>query len=191
MTVTLNDNAIITRQEIKDFLEDQSSKRNDIYHTLINAVSTMIESYCDRTFASTEHTEYYDGNGDYVLITDHYPITEIDSIYDDAYWSWASSDLIDSDDYRIKDDNTIVSQVKFATGVQNIKITYTAGYSSSTMPEDLKYACMQQVAYELDRKDDKNLIQKTLPDGSVTYHEYTLTPAVRAILNKYKRNAVI
>jgi hypothetical protein len=45
---------------------------------LINRATSAIEKYCDRTLRSTSYREQYDGNGDYELLLNEYPITAVE-----------------------------------------------------------------------------------------------------------------
>ena len=190
--MTIASNALITKIELINYLEQagHSEVEDENLETVINGVSTFFESYCDRTFHSTTYTEYLDGSGVKYLIPNHYPITSVTSIYDDSSWGWGGDYLVDSDDYRIMNDqNTILKDGTWATGDENIKLEYVAGYS--TIPDDLKLACLQQCVYEIKMISAKQISHRTLPDGTILYENVSLISLVKMILNNFRRVSIL
>ena len=122
------------------------------FYTQINAVEQRVKEFLNRDLESTTYTEeLYDGNGKNKLVLRQFPITVVTSIkrYDgivSSAESWytlvALTDydrlIIPKESYSI-----ILDNGSFAMGIQNYKITYTAGYS--TMPEDIQLACKELV----------------------------------------------
>jgi len=161
---------------------------NTLIDNLINAVSARFESYCDRKFKSREYTEYHDGGGHSVLYPDQYPITSISGIYDDSNWSWAESSKIDSTQYRIVGDNSIV--FKSTANVmgdyrQNIKLIYTAGYS--TLPYDLENACILEIMRAMGRLEDLEVSEKRSNENLLKYVASDFLPETRSVIEKYRR----
>ena len=159
----------------------------DLVEALIDRVSVMIETYLDKNVLSRDYEEYFDGKGTDKLFPSHYPITSVSGIWDDSDWQWDSSTEIDSSDYRVVDQTHITYQSNFNSGNQNLKIEYTAGYS--TVPLDIKQVCIAEVARNLRDKTDKNfnVIQKTMSDGSIIYETKPFTPQSQMILDRYRR----
>ncbi len=74
----------------------------------------------------------------------------------------------------------------FTPGFQNIIITYTAGYTSATMPKDLKLAILSWVKsiYTQTLEDSEGIKKYTTGDLSVTYGD-SITMETKTILNSY------
>lgn len=95
----------------------------------INSATDAIKHYCNRDLISTTYTnEYYDGNGRDVLYLRNYPITAIASLTVDDI-------AITSAEYLIEDQGLFRIGGWWSSGRRNIKITYTAGYTS--IPDEL------------------------------------------------------
>jgi len=138
---------------VKSFLDISNTSDDTLIQNIIYRVTDQIQSYCRRDFFSTEYTEYYDGDGSKTLIVNQFPITAIDSIYDDIDYQWGSDDEISSDDIifnaNSNDSKSGIINLDtdyFSIGKQNIKITYTAGYS--TIPYDIEKAAILLSAIE-------------------------------------------
>lgn len=190
--MALASNALVTKIELEDYLEQEGSDsiESENLETVINGISTFFESYCDRSFYSTTYTEYMNGSGVKYLIPDNFPIISVTSIYNDSDWVWPETDLVDSTDYRITNDKmTILKDGTWSLGDENIKLTYVAGYT--TIPDDLKLACLQQCTYEVKMISNKQSLAITLPDGSISFNNITLVPIAQSILKIYKRISVL
>lgn len=75
--MSLEDNALIELQEIKDYLNYTEADLNDFFETLINNASDFLDRHCHRNLKEMIHTlERYDGEGD-KLILNNYPVSAI------------------------------------------------------------------------------------------------------------------
>ena len=159
---------------------------NNLIDNLINAVSARFESYCDRKFKSRSYTEYLDGKGWSVIYPKQYPITEVTSIYDDGTWTWDASTLISGTEYRIKNDNSIVFK-SFSVGdyEQNLKLTYTAGYT--TIPYDLENACINEVLRAMGKIENLELEEKRSNEYLLKYITNSFLTETRMTLDRYRR----
>lgn len=192
--MAINEYSFISLDEIKNFIgmTGSVSDTDDLLKDLINRVSILFESYMNENVLSRVYTEYFDGKGAMVLFPNHYPITTVSGIWDDYDWDWETGDLIDADDYRIVDEQYIT--LKRSVSVlgdykQNIKITYTAGYT--TVPDDLKQACITEVSRMYKNRNQVDVTSKTLSDGSVSFFDKDFLPLTITTLNKYKKIGVV
>jgi hypothetical protein len=189
--MALNTYALITLDDVKEFSGKEGMKDNDLLEDLINRYSTMFETYIERNILSREYTEYQDGRRTYELFTKQYPITTVSGVYDDSAWAWASSTEVDSSYYRISNDERSIVFWNWTLGNyrQNVKIIYTAGYSST--PEDIKHACVTEVARAYKNRTKVDVTSQTLPDGSIAYSAGALLPQTVMVLDKYKKSEVV
>lgn len=167
-------------------------EKDDRIEALINAVSARFETYCDRTFLSSNYTEYHDGDGHGVIYTKQYPLTSVSGIWDDMDWNWEDNTLVDSTSYRIVDDNCVVFKSgSFLPGIyrQNIKISYTAGYE--TVPYDLVIACIDEVLRVLDTRYAPGVSYATNNDETVSFVTTDFLDTTKVVLNKYKRRGAL
>ena len=100
-------------------------------------------------------TEYYDGNGSADLFLDTFPVVFIEDTraslmvlkQDNTGWEnllrdadTMSSTVLILDNGRIK----LLNNYIFPQGVKNIRIKYNAGYTSETLPAELKIICYEK-----------------------------------------------
>lgn len=98
---------------------------------MIAAISDRIEQYTRRKLRGRTYTEYHDGKGYTNVYTKQRPIISVTSLYDDLAHVWGTGTLIATANYIILQDKGIIQLYSgiFATGVQNLKLTYIAGYN--------------------------------------------------------------
>jgi hypothetical protein len=124
---------------------------------LLYISSAFIERYCKRTFSSSTYTsEKYNGNGTHFLQLEKYPVTTLTSvILWDTFNNSALTTYTQYTDYLLHDDGStgmIWLRQGFVLGINNYRITYTAGYTN--IPYDLKYAtCL--LAYHVYKNSGK------------------------------------
>lgn len=190
--MAVNSFSLISLDNVVKFIGQDSfnSDDSDLIEDLINRVSTLFESYMDRNILSREYTEYHDGGGNAVLFPKQPKITTVSGIWDDYDWDYADDDLVDADDYKIVDElYVILKNTTFNNYIQNIKIIYTAGFTST--PLDLVQACITETARMFKNRLEVDITAQTLADGSVSYSAKTFLPLTIATLNRYKRISIV
>jgi len=181
-------NALATLDEVKDFYGMTGSKQtdDDLIEDLINRITQLFQTYCGvASFKATNYTEYLDGEGSKYIFPKNAPIISVSNLWDDTDWAWASDSLIASTDYRVIDNKYIVYKDSlFATGDQNIKLSYRAGYEA--IPLDLKQACIQEVTIRYKHRRDIDILTKSLEDGDASYSESAFLASTLETLYKYR-----
>lgn len=168
-------------------IDTNLTDHDTLIQDLITQKSKEISVYCGRTFATTTHTEQYDGRGESVLIVNNYPIQSITSIYDDVDRSFSASTLIDSSNYVCTNEDANGGMIRgdgiiFSKGVKNIKVIYSAGYD--TIPQDLVYACEKLVMADyVENLSSKN----TAESDEVIYRPSKMRREAWKIIALYKR----
>lgn len=152
------------------------------------------EQYCSRMLASGTYTEYFSSDGSRTKIPVlAYPITSITNIWVDSERSFGDSTKLDSSDYVADQQGGPFIRLKytsFAFGIDNIKVTYAGGIAATTaaVPDDLRLACMMQVAFWFQRRDQLGLTGASVSGGSISvFSPMTYLPQVKDILNLYRR----
>lgn len=141
MAVELNDNALLTTTELKEFLQ-WTSTDSDYMNTLINFASDFIERYCNRKFKAADYiSEVYDGNGETELYLKNAPINSVTTIANwDSYNNKSSYEYTEHTEYMIYgEEGYIYLRSKWVSGRRNFQITYNGGFE--TIPYDLRKAC--------------------------------------------------
>jgi len=180
--------SLCTLDNVKDVLGMKGSSEEDgVLEIIIDNVSKTFETHCDRVFDSTEHTEYFDGRGRSWVRPKHYPITSVSGVWDDFDWGWGSDDLVDSSYYRVASDGMfiVLKSTTFVDAEQNVKIIYTAGYT--TIPNDLRGACIDEVIRMYKSRTSRHLITYSNTDGeNYDYDLNAFSDNTKEILKRYK-----
>lgn len=183
--------ALATLDDVKNFygITGDKDEDNNLIKALIDRFTSIFESYCNRTsFETATYTDYLDSDGGYYIFPKQSPITSVSGIWDDTGWVW-SGNALDSTTYRIVNDNSIISSTPFTRGKNNIKIVYTAGYTS--IPGDLKQVLIEEVIRSFKNRKSLDVVAVTASDGSVSRLAKDLLPTTIMVLNKYKRKYVV
>lgn len=117
-----------------------------------NAISTVTD-YCSRDFRAEAYTEYISGKGAPTIKIKNFPLTSVsllqfydNSIYDYSNIITGSGDTINNSTRLLSESGEInlVKGYSFEPGENNIKVTYTGGFS--TAPADIKGVCLEIAA---------------------------------------------
>ncbi len=145
--------SLVTLAKYKSYLgiaSNDTTKDTDLTD-LQSSVEARVKEYLLRDIESTTYTdELYNGSGWGGLVLRQYPVTAVSSIsvYEGIgagnVETWTTlvehthydRKIIPSESYSVLLENYI-----FTKGIQNYKITYTAGYS--TIPSDIQLACKE------------------------------------------------
>ena len=161
--------ALATIDQLKEYLGDVADKDDALLTRIVNAASDALESYCGRTFASTAHTEYYDGTGTNTLVLRQFPIISIASFLEGGAALTTGQDASATPDvlYYPETGRLVRPWFIFLPYRNWYKITYTAGFSS--VPASIIQACLDLSAIMLREKEHIGLAQKTTGTQTVTY----------------------
>lgn len=183
---------LITLAEYKIYAKIQSSEQDDRLNLLIPSVSTLVKTYCGRTFvdyATTTKTEYNSEGGRYIYL-DEQPILTVTSVMSRSYAAGAYVTLTPDVDYVIDKQfdylYNISDEEGFPTGPNATKIIYTGGYEDP--PEDLKLGVMDLVQFYV---KNESVMRKSLNSNQVSV-EYTRTlpqdfpPHIKRVLELYR-----
>lgn len=190
--------ALISLADAEEYLKmsgSVSSAIQNILVDLINQCSIMSNRFVGRQLLAKSFTEFYNGNGESELLLRNYPINSITSLYNDTEDRlFNSSTQIDvSSDVLIMKDKGIIrlwnNESIFNVGTANIKITYNAGWTLSTVPYDLQLAVRKWVAKEYQKFDKlQHLVQsETIGENTRTYIAESMPSDVKQILSAYKQ----
>jgi len=181
--MSLRSNALCTIDQVKDYAGVKDDHKNDSLELYVNAASAMVDEYLGYDPMTQTYTEeVYDGNGTKCLITKARPITAITTLLCDG-------DTVDIDDFVNRTWYIDGDDYVFVRGNSNYKLTYTAGYSSSTMPVSITLACIK-IAAMMTKEDGRTGSLGTSSishgDGSRTFVESTYDSILSSIY-EYKR----
>ncbi|MGE4572518.1 MAG: phage head-tail connector protein [Candidatus Izemoplasmatales bacterium] len=170
--------------EFKNFIKHNSDNDDELLENLLEEVSSIIDSYCGRSFHQDKHRQVFYGDEvdfTYPIYLNQTPVASIDMVLKDGV------DITSSLDIKL---NKKTGRVKFSS-LNNLEladeiiIEYTGGYSN--IPNDIKLAVKLQTAFFFQRKDTVGAKSFSSQDGSLNIVEdFELLKVVKQILDVYK-----
>lgn len=132
-------------EQALNFLSNQglSGATNTNYENNIKlyrlAAHDKICNYLGYEVVSSAYTdELYSGKSGLEMYLNNRPITEVTSV--------KINDVVDSNTYIIIDGKKLYNELGFQTGIYNYKISYTAGWTQASMPNDIRLVALQLIA---------------------------------------------
>ena len=186
---------LVTYEDITQFLETDETEEGLLNLLSFNA-TTELENYTHRILAQREISEFHNGHNQNTLELRQYPVQEITSIK-----VWRTNPIPDyipiAKEIYNYDPNPegpvqirLLIHFSFPRGDRNIKVTYTAGYTRETLPDDLMMACVETVSWLYKRLKARQIGVSQLVDErnrtGRTLYDRTLPPHVREILEPYR-----
>ena len=184
---------LATREELKRYLGIDAGETGPdaLLDQLLEYASERIESHCGRRFASEELTEYHDGPGTSRLVLDRRPVTDLSAAYVDADRDFGASTVIPAEELVLYPEAGLLVRAgsPFPRGARNVKVVYTAGYTS--LPDDLAAACVKLAAawYAHSQAGADGIRRETLGEYRAEYAGAPLPADVESALAPYREPA--
>jgi hypothetical protein len=183
---------LCTLAELKAWLPNQGNNDDAALQSLISNASLQVLHYFDRPHILASVlgalSETYDGNDSDRLLPRQFPIIAVTGVsVDNVPIQQAASPVTTGflwDARRI-----LLRGFRFCRGVQNVAISYTAGYSS--VPLDLKQAAIE--AFALSYRQRVRIGEKSNSmSGQVTiaFDMSDVPPRSLTVFNQYRRRAL-
>lgn len=185
--------ALLTLAEYKVFENINSDTYDTKLQAIIDSVDIFIKGYCGRQLERAQYTERPELL-DYTAFLSEFPVVSIDTIeyldYDDNTVPLTSSNYrlfpeegiieLYGDEYV-----TMMNERKFKE--RYVDVTYTAGWDTNEIPEDIKLAMSELVKYY--HKDESSPV-KSQNVRTIDYSVMSsiqLPPHIKRILSLYRR----
>lgn len=171
------------------------SEQGDHHTTIgemIDAAQKVIERITRRSIdANARRTEYHNGTGRWLYVNEA-PITEIIALTDDAQYSERSIDLdnvvTDEDGGRNYQKGKIElwkGEGGFSGGRLGVRICYEAGWTTSTLPADLRQAWIELVAYWFNNPERVGIVQAAQGGESIQWQQAEVPEELRRVFAAY------
>jgi hypothetical protein len=203
--MTAGPNDLTTLTNALAWLNLQSDDAFGTIQRLITAISTSVQNHIGRTIASASYTVTLDGRGRNRIPMANYPITAVSSvnlIYGCAGVfvipprSFAGVGASGTPGFSFNDRYVYVDKpYLFEKGVQNVQISYTAGYTST--PSDIEQATLLWLQ-SISNSQNYAAMFKSMKAGQTTLdfsfmltafkdNSIVIPPGVTALLSPHRR----
>lgn len=176
---------LTTLAKAKEWLNVTSATDDALLTRLVSAASDYIQTWLNRTIASGGYTETRDGNGGATMLFANYPVTSVAAVLVDGLavpastgpgvpgYVFNATKIVMRGAYRFTDD------------VQNVTMTYTAGFSA--VPNEIEQACLELVGLRYKERDRIGIISKGLAGETINYTQKDFSDAITTTLTNYKK----
>jgi hypothetical protein len=190
--------ALVTRTTVKRFLKFENPTEDDAEHDsfidiLIAGCSHQFEKECDRTFTQTAFTEYHDADGKGQLFRVKNPpiaASPTPQLWEDTDYSFEDAFTLNTD-FKYDPITGIVKLLyaPFNEGFQNIKISYTGGFSS--IPDNVQEAIAKWcvLGFKESRDHREGLSSKAHAEYTTAFITSGIPGFVERVIKIYKRRS--
>jgi len=176
---------LTTLANVKSWLGLSAGNDDPLLERMISGFSQNIQSWLNRQLKSQDYTENRDGNGGRSMTFADYPVTEVSSVKIDGKPILPASDFT-SPGYRFSPTSLVLNGYIFSKGLQNIEITYTAGFKE--VPADIEQAVIELIGLRYKERDRIGQQSKNMANGeTVTYMIKDFPDDVLTLLKNYKK----
>ena len=153
---------------------------------LITAASQFIQSWLQRQIAMSDWIEVRDGDGGQRMAFANFPVSAVLALSIDGITiPPAPSGGGFGAGYVFSPTELALRGYVFSRRVQNVIVTYTAGYAS--VPLDIAQACIELVCQRYRERSRVGEVSKALMSGeTVTYSQKDMSEDVKTLLQQYQ-----
>ncbi|HLI13481.1 MAG TPA: ubiquitin-activating E1 FCCH domain-containing protein [Alphaproteobacteria bacterium] len=171
-----------------------ASAEDVILARLISATSQDAETYMGRAIAQAVYSEAWDGNGRGKMFFPNAPASAVSALTVGGVAIPAGVVTVGQTTppgYYITDRGAALTLLgyAFACGIQNVQVSYTAGYA--TTPPDLEQAVIEAVAYRYKERLHVGVAsQSAAGQLSASFSQKPWPDHVQAVLDRYRKAAL-
>lgn len=200
--------ALTTKERVKARLQITTTSFDDMFDSLIAATTNKIEQMTGRRFKATTYAdELYDGSDVYgtrqeIIVVNNAPMLTLTRFQykngNNENPAWTD---FTEDDYDINESNGIIRMKGYLPGgMQNVRISYQAGYlinfsststvydtAQHTLPYDITEVCEEAVVRLYKRRDSEGRSSESFQESSITWNENIFTKENITTINNYRR----
>lgn len=165
---------LVLLSEYKEILDITGNTEDEFVELAKYEVEAKVKSFLNRDLEVATYIELYNGSGTEELVLNQFPVNSVSKIefYDgiDSLGAevWVEQEQVSDYDRIVisgSGDLIIIDGSFFPFGVQNIRVTYSAGYSS--IPYEIQQACKKlMLLYYGEVKKTKTIGKSSVSEGS-------------------------
>lgn len=176
---------LISLQDIQNYLYKQgynsptNINADNNLQMMREAAQDRIRKYLGYNFISASYTdEYYNGNGMRLLYSRHRPIITLNSVKIDN----AEQNI---NKFTTIDDGNAVYYIDgyFPTEINNIKLSYQAGWTRTTMPPSIRLAALRLCALWYNQQNREGKTSESQENGVSAAFDFNESNILESIYN--------
>jgi hypothetical protein len=196
MTVPVNALDLTTVAEFVATLgiNSPNQTQQDLFQRLISSASVFFQTCTNRIFVRTSYVENRNGTGTDKMAFRYPPVISVTSVSVDGTPIPPVPNSV-SPGYICDGSVLYLRGYKFFAGVQNVALSYQAGYSIGAFPIDIVQCVIEMAGRKLkqfDRNGERLGLDSQVTGGmQVNYTKDDLTSGIKAVIDQYARRAPI
>jgi hypothetical protein len=169
--------------DVKAFLSITGSTDDTLLQTLVTNASAFVNNYINRNLLSADYVETRNGLGSDRIAFRQYPVSAVASLVVDGCTILPPVSP-HGFGYLFDDTMLYLRNGFFPRGVQNVVISYTAGFA--VVPADVSQATVEIVATKYKRRTDLHVSGKTLNGETISFTMADVPASAKVTLNSYQ-----
>ena len=166
---------VITKEELEGYSGVQFESGNNIAELFIGASQNIVENYVGYKIESKEYTKHFALHSSNIIKCGVKNITAVTTI---------TIDGAPVENYYIDDDEIVLNQPVIS---DNIIVTFTAGFSSTDLPDIIKLTVLRIAALlQTESNNNIGISGKSFMDGSRTFTNFVNYDKYLIQCSKYK-----
>lgn len=179
---------LVTLEYVKTYMGITGTNSDALLAQLITAASRFAMNYCSRIFISQSYTKTYNGVGGQWMMLGQEPVTAVASVTIDGVVM--PPNVPPGQSGYVFDDAALYFKngcYVFNRGVQNITVTFTAGYAADAIPQDLQQAIAELVSLKYKRRDNLDVASRGIAGETISYVVADMNRFTKSVLNLYTK----
>lgn len=170
--------------DVQAFLSLAAGQDDALLTTLCTNASAAVLNFVNRNLLSAAYTETRNGQGGDRMPLYEWPVNAVASVAINGAVI-PRSGSINQPGYVFDDKMVYLRGYKFTRDVQNVVITYAAGYAA--VPADVTQACTEIVAVKYKRRTNIDVSAKTLNGETISFTQADMPASAKTVLENYRR----
>ncbi len=155
---------------------------------LISAASTYIQRMISCNIAQATYTEQRNGVGGSRMMTKQVPVTNVAAVSVNGYQvpvrpALGPGSTSNPGGFVFDDVSVMLTGYEFCRGMQNVSLTYTAGYA--TTPADIEQACVVMIGEWFRYRDRIGKLSEGIEGQTISFTNAQVPSQAQGIINTY------
>lgn len=173
-------------ESVKLYANIKSGQDDELLGRLVTAVSAFVSRHTGRTLIQSSVTKLFDGTGGDVIVLPEYPVRDVTAV---SVNGQAVPEAVDpmGQGFHHDDLSVWLRGWWFERGRRNVSVTWSAGYATNELPEDLKQVVTELVALVHKDRDRIGLTSKGAEGQTTAYLQAAMPRRLDYMLRRYMR----